>query len=118
MRNWRKSVAAFLALCVFAAPACADVVPARKAKADRDAAKVEERLVSLGAGETEAKSSAGSLTPSELKYFAADTARCQPVGQQDMFAGQTVNMWWESVVGAGFLALGFGAAYYMIHNNE
>jgi hypothetical protein len=111
-------LAALLALGVFAAPLYADVVPARKAKADKDAAAVETRLVDLGVDSAAAKASAERLTPSELRFFAADTGRLQPVGQQDMFSGQTVNMWYESLGGAALLAGGFGLAYYMIHNNE
>ena len=118
MRIVNNLAAALLALGVFAAPALADIVPARKAKADKDAATVENRLVDLGVDSAAAKASAEKLTPSELRFFAADTARLQPVGQQDMFAGQTVNMWFESLGGAAFLAGGLGLAYYMIHNNE
>src|SRR5262245_31956047 len=118
MRNWRKCAAAFMTLCVFAAPLCADVVPARKAKVDQDAAAVEQRLATLGVDPATAKASADRLTPSELRFFASDTDRVQPVGQQDMFAGQTVNLWFESLAGAAFLAAGFGLGYYMIHNNE
>jgi hypothetical protein len=118
MRIWQKSAAALVTLCVFAAPLRADVVPARKAKADRDAATVEVRLVTLGVEAPAAKASAERLTPSELRFFASDAQRIQPVGQQDMFAGQTVNMWYESLGGAALLAAGFGLAYYMIHNNE
>ena len=118
MRIWQKSAAAFLALCVVAAPLSADVVPARKAKADKDAAAVEQRLVALGVDASAARTSADQLTPSELRFFATDSQRLQPVGQQDMFAGQTVNMWFESIGGACFLAAGLGLAYYMVHNNE
>jgi hypothetical protein len=118
MRNVNGLAAALLALGVFGAPLYADVVPARKAKADKDAAAVENRLVDLGVDAAAAKASAEKLTPSELRFFAADTARLQPVGQQDMFSGQTVNMWYESIGGAALLAGGFGLAYYMIHNNE
>lgn len=118
MRTWHKTAAALVALCIFAAPLRADVVPARKAKADKDAAAVENRLVSIGVDSAAAKASANRLTPSELRFFASDTARLQPVGQQDMFSGQTVNLWYESLAGAAFLAGGFGLAYYMVHNNE
>jgi hypothetical protein len=118
MRTWQRSVAAIVTLCVMSAPLYADVVPARKAKADRDAAKVEERLVTLGVDAAAAKAGAERLTPSELGYFAGDPARLQPVGQQDQFSGQSVNMWYESLGGAAFLAAGFGLAYYMVHNNE
>jgi hypothetical protein len=74
------SFAAAVILVVRPGLAAADVVPARKAKTDRDAAAVEQRLSSLGVDSTTAKSSADRLTPSELRYFAEDTSRLQPVG--------------------------------------
>ena len=46
------------------------------------------------------------------------TSKLHPVGQQDMFAGQTVNLWFESVGGAVMLAAGLGTGYYMLHNRE
>ena len=72
--------------------ASADVVPARKAKADRDAAKVEERLASMGADASAARSSADKLTPGELRYFAQNPARLQNVGgiTWDEFLGGVV----------------------------
>src|SRR5262245_1320186 len=72
--------------------ASADVVPARKAKADRDAAKVEERLASMGADATAARSSADRLTPGELRYFAEKPERLQNVGgiSWDEFLGGVV----------------------------
>lgn len=118
MRIWQTTAAALLAIGVLAAPLHADVVPPRKAKTDRDAAAVEQRLVSIGVDAPAAKESAARLTPSELRFFAADAARLQTVGQQDMFSGQTVNMWYESIGGACFLAGGLGLAYYMVHNRE
>jgi len=119
MRMWPKTLAAFLATAVLAAPLHADVVPAKKARAAGDAAKVEHRLVSLGVDGATARASAGGLTASELRFFAESPARLQPMGaQQDMFTGSTVNMWFESVGGVCFLAAGFGTAYYMIHNRE
>jgi hypothetical protein len=119
MRMWRNTLAAFLATAVLAGPLYADVVPARKAKARGDAAKVEQRLVSLGVDAATARESAGTLTASELRFFADAPGRIQPMGaQQDLFTGSAVNMWFESVGGVVFLAAGFGTAYYMIHNRE
>src|SRR5688572_5084182 len=60
--------------------AMADIVPARKAKADRDAAKVEVRLATLGVDSATAKSSAENLSPTELSFFAEDSSRIQNVG--------------------------------------
>ena len=58
----------------------ADVVPARKAKADRDAAAVEKRLATIGVDAATARTSAEMLTPSELRFFAEDSSRIQSVG--------------------------------------
>jgi len=80
--------------------ASADVVPVRKAKASNDAAKVEQRLVSLGVPATEASDCVGTLTASELGFFAGDPARVQSV------AGIT---WYEFLAGCavgGAVALG------------
>ncbi len=60
--------------------ASADVVPPRKAKADKDAAKVESRLASLGVDSAAARSGAERLTPAELHFFAEDPSRIQNVG--------------------------------------
>ncbi|HEY3227491.1 MAG TPA: hypothetical protein VGK61_10915 [Planctomycetota bacterium] len=60
--------------------ALADVVPARKAKADRDAAAVEQRLVTLGVDSSTAKAGTEHLTPSELSFLAEDSSRLQNVG--------------------------------------
>jgi hypothetical protein len=82
--------------------AVADVVPARKAKADRDAAKVEQRLATLGVDAPTAQSSAGRLTPAELRFFAEDPSRVQNVG------GLT---WYEFLGGVAIgaaVALGLG----------
>ena len=90
--------------------AAADVVPARKAKADKDAAAVEQRLASLGVDSGTAKSSTERLTPSELRFFAEDSSRIQNVG------GIT---WYEFlggvVVGAAVALATFAVADHAIH---
>ena len=88
--------------------ASADVVPARKAKADRDAAKVEERLASIGADASAARSGADRLTPSELRYFAEDPSRVQNVG------GMT---WGEAAAGTVYLGL-MGFLYFAFVSNQ
>jgi hypothetical protein len=88
--------------------ALADVVPARKAKTDRDAAAVENRLASLGVDSMSAKASAERLTPSELRYFAEDSSRLQNVG------GLT---WGEAMGGGVFLAL-MGFLYFGFVSNQ
>lgn len=87
--------------------AMADVVPARKAKADRDAAKVEVRLAALGVDTATAKSSAENLTPSELQFFAEDPSRLQNVG------GLT---WYEFLGGVGVgIIVATGLALMAVH---
>jgi hypothetical protein len=95
-----------VALLLVARPgvAVADVVPARKAKADRDAAAVERRMTELGVETSAARSGADRLTPSELRYFAEDPSRLQSVGGitwYEFLGGVVVGV---VVAGAVFLA--------------
>jgi hypothetical protein len=99
-----KRIAVLLCVLLLGGNAWADVVPARKAKADRDAAQVEDRLASLGVDAATAKSSADRLTPSELRFFAEDSSRIQAVG------GLTGSEWLGGGVFiglVGFLYFGF-----------
>ena len=53
------------------------------------------------------------LSPEQASYLAADPARVQLVGQE-MWGGQSNNLWWEwiggiaALVGAGVLVYVFG----------
>ena len=83
MKRTTGLIASFaVAVLLVARPgvAAADVVPARKAKSDRDAAAVERRMAELGVETSAARSGAERLTPSELRYFAEDPSRIQSVG--------------------------------------
>lgn len=82
MRTSGRFLLALFCAALLARPgiASADVVPAKKAKPRNDGAKVEQRLVSLGVPAKEATDCVGSLTASELGFFAADEARVQSVG--------------------------------------
>ena len=73
--------------------ASADVVPVRKAKSDKAASKVEARLVSMGVPAPDASACVGSLTASELGFFAGDSRRVQSVGglaMEEWLAGGAV----------------------------
>lgn len=83
--------------------ALADVVPARKAAAARDAAAVEQRLVTLGLNSSTAKAGTENLTPSELRFFAEDSSRLQVVG----------GLTWDEMLG-GLVFGGFIALYVVL----
>jgi len=110
VKHQGRVVASVLGFLLLIQPgiASADVVPARKAKADRDAAKVEDRLAALGVDTATAKSSADRLTPDELKFFAEDSSRIQNVG------GLTAGEW---VGGGVFLGL-MGFLYFAFVGNQ
>ena len=83
MKHRTGLLASFLVAALLVARpgiALADVVPARKAAAQRDAAAVENRLVALGVDSSTAKAGTDRLTPSELRYYAEDSNRLQNVG--------------------------------------
>ena len=83
MKRTSGLIASFVVVALLVARpglAVADIVPARKAKADRDAAAVEKRMAELGVDSSTARAGAERLTPSELTYFAEDPSRIQTVG--------------------------------------
>jgi hypothetical protein len=88
--------------------ASADVVPARKAKADRDAAKVEQRLARIGVDSSGAKASAEKLTPGELRYFASDPSRLQNVG----------GITWDEFLGGVIVGGVVAAAVFLIADHS
>ncbi len=110
MKHWGRGIAAVLVASLLARPglAWADVVPPRKAKADKDAAKVESRLACLGVDSPAARAGADNLTPSELRYFAEDPTRIQNVG------GLT---WGEWLGGGVFLGL-MAFLYFAFVSNQ
>ena len=97
MKNLGRGVAVVCCALMLARPglAWADVVPARKAGADRDAAAVEQRMVALGVDTSTAKAGAGGLTPSELRFFAEDSSRLNAVG----------GLTWSEWMGGGAVLL-------------
>ena len=102
MRRLAMAASFVVAATLVAGPgaASADVVPIKKAKAANDAAKVEQRLVSIGVPAKEASTCVGTLTASEAGFFAGDPDRIQSV------AGIT---WYEFLAGCavgGAVALG------------
>lgn len=119
MRHWRVSLVSLLIFGVFVLPLSADVVPPRKAGVDPEAERILHVLASAGTPSDSAVSSLQCLTASELEYFASDPQRVQVAGaQQDFMSGQSINLWYESVGGAVFLAAGVGFGYYWLHLRE
>ena len=110
MKHWGRGIAAVVVVAMLARPglAWADVVPPRKAKADKNAAAVESRLASLGVDSAAARTGAENLTPSELRYFAEDPTRIQNVG------GLTFG---EAMGGAVYLGL-MGFLYFAFVSNQ
>ena len=110
MKHWGRAVSVVVCAVLLARPglAFADVVPARKAKADRDAAAVKKRLASLGVDDATARTSSEQLTPSELRFFAENPSRVQNVG------GLTGGEW---LGGAVFLGL-VGFLYFAFVSNQ
>ena len=110
MKHWGRGITAVVCAVLLARPgvAWADVVPPRKAKAQRDAAVVETRLASIGVDAATARTSAELLTPAELRFFAEDPTRIQNVG------GLTFGEW---LGGGVFLGL-MGFLYFGFVSNQ
>jgi len=87
---------------LFAAPLYADVIPTRYGTDSGAAPKVEARLGELGLEAQNARTHVRQLTENEAAYFAANPARLQLAGQE-MFGGQSDNLWWEWLFGAAAL---------------
>lgn len=96
-------------------PAWADVIPTQHAEESDAPAKVEARLAHLGVAAGEARERAASLSPEAAAYFAQDTNRLQAAGQE-MWGGQSDNLWWEWLFGAAMLG-GSIAALVVISND-
>ena len=91
---------AVLAVAALAAqPLYADVIPTRRAGDSSDSSKkVQSRLVELGLTAEDAKGQVQKLTDDQTKYFANSPQRVQLVGQE-IFGGQSDNLWWEWIFG-------------------
>ena len=96
-------------------PLAADVVPTRYPSESGAKQAVQARLAASGVDAELAKGRAQRLSEDEADYFAADAQRMQLVGQE-MWGGQSDNLWWEwlfgiaTLVGVGFGIYIFGAA--------
>lgn len=93
-----RLLAALVVAGLFAAPIYADVIPSRHPTKSDAGGKVQARLVELGLPAAEAKRHADELTSDEAALFAANPDRLQLAGQE-MWAGQSTNLWWEWVFG-------------------
>ncbi len=107
------------AFCLFVQPLCADHVASRRAGIRTDAERVAGRLSELGLAAAEAERQVRSLTSDELAFFSRDLSRVQVVGaRQDFFSGDSDNLWYESVAGAGFFAIGMASIFLMVTHKE
>jgi hypothetical protein len=99
-------------------PVYADVMPTRRVPAEDTApAKVESRLLDLGLGAAEARAQVRDLTGAEARYFAQNPERLQLVGQE-IWAGQSDNLWWEWIGGLALLAGVTYAIWIFAKNND
>ena len=93
-----------------------DVIPSRYAEDSKDRAKVESKLAKLGLPTAEAANRASLLTDDEAAYFARNTDRVRMVGQE-MWGGQTTNLWWEFLIGITAL-VGTGVTIHILADNN
>ncbi len=113
----RRSIIVVLMFAVLATPLWADVLPVRRAAATADASRVTERVTAMGV--KDAPAHVAALTESDRAYFASHPERVQVVGaQDDFFSGSSQNLWYETLAGAGMLAVGMAAIWLMVTNNE
>lgn len=98
----KRFMAVLAMVAVTSAPLHADILPTRRMPKSDEGKKVEARLVQLGVPAEAAQAQVKQLTQDEAAYFARNTDRVQMAGQE-MWAGQSDNLWWEWAFGAGFL---------------
>src|SRR5687767_925739 len=104
-----RAVSTVTALCLFAQPLFADHVGSRRSTPSADASRLAGRLTELGLSPEAAGQQVSALTAGEIAFFSADPARVQVVGAaQDMFSGESDNLWYETIAGGGFLLFGLG----------
>ena len=112
MRHFpRRLVAALLVGTLFSGPLYADVIPTQYPSKSDAKVKVESRLTDLGFGAEDARVRAARLDDAQASYFAERPERLQLVGQE-IWGGQSDNLWWEWVLGLTTLA-GVGFMYYI-----
>ncbi|MBI2932934.1 MAG: hypothetical protein HYY16_14920 [Planctomycetes bacterium] len=115
----RTALVVLMTMSVFAAPLYADVLPSRRPVKTDDTAQVARQIVALGVDGVDARAQAEALTSSETAFFAEHPARIQVVGaQEDIFSGESDNLWYESLIGLGVLGAGLGTIGYMINHND
>jgi hypothetical protein len=102
---------------LFCGPLAADVVPSQYASASGPKKTLETQLTASGMDVQTAHARVQRLTEEEAAFFAEDARRVQIVGQE-MWAGQSDNLWWEWVGGLGFLAVACaGIAIFAVSND-
>jgi hypothetical protein len=103
---------------LFCGPLAADVVPTRYAGPSDAKQAVQAKLSAAGIDADLAHARAVRLTDDEAAFFAADPHRIQVVGQE-MWGGQSDNLWWEWVFGiAALVGVGFGIYLFAIANDD
>ena len=117
MVNLSRAILALAVTGLFCGPLAADVIPARYASDSGAKKTVESKLAASGVDAQVAHARAQRLTEEEAGFFAADVQRVQVVGQE-MWGGQSDNLWWEWLGGLGFLAIaGAGIAIFAVSND-
>jgi hypothetical protein len=114
-----RLVVALAVAGLFCAPLHADVIPSRRAAESAGGASraVESRLIGLGADAEGARAEVDRLTDAETAYFAAAPERIQAVGQE-IWAGQSNNLWWEWIGGIALLTVVVYVIYVFAINND
>ncbi|HEX7899228.1 MAG TPA: hypothetical protein VF950_15790 [Planctomycetota bacterium] len=117
MVNLSRAVLTLALVGLFCGPLAADVIPVRYASDSGSKKAVESKLAASGVDAQMAHARAQRLTEEEAAFFAADARRCQVVGQE-MWGGQSDNLWWEWLGGLGFLAItAAGIAIFAVSND-
>lgn len=118
MVNLSRAVVALALSGLFCGPLAADVIPARYEDESSAKKAVEARLAASGVEAGLAKARAQRLTEDEAAFFAADVQRVQVVGQE-MWGGQSDNLWWEWLGGIGILTVvGVGIYFFAVANDD
>jgi hypothetical protein len=102
---------------LFCGPLAADVIPAHYASPTGAKKTLETQLTTSGMDAQLAHARVQRLTDDEAAFFAADAQRVQVVGQE-MWGGQSDNLWWEWLGGIGFLAIAGAAIFLFAVSND
>lgn len=102
---------------LFCGPLAADVIPAQYASESGPKKALQTQLTASGMDAQMAQARVLRLTDDEAAFFAQDARRVQIVGQE-MWGGQSDNLWWEWVGGIVFLAAACaGIAIFAVSND-